>query len=282
MKKGIIYLLLMFFPLMGVGYTKTPMKQVFREYIDHDVEVCGVKDPIVNLDWIQEEMSKYDYNEALIVDLYHNFIMTDTVIVLKEVEKILAVYTCSGEKLYDFEENPYEDSIMPSYAYLQRIYFYREIHHNYQLPRINVWINHEIEVCGVQDPILNLDWMATALATEKGRQSEFQVELRRCKETGDMVFVFPKNDADGNYILFDVYNCAGEKIYSYEFVGAIVPDSVVSEYEFIQVIYTYKGSYSYIAADYPNPYPHTPTHTGLGCTNSSGCSNGSDMSRPQY
>ena len=272
MKKGIIYLLLMFFPLMGVGYTKTPMKQVFREYIDHDVEVCGVKDPIVNLDWIQEEMSKYDYNEALVVDLYHNFIMTDTVVVLKHADKIMAVYTCSGEKLYDFEENPYEDSIMPLYAYLQRIYFYREIHHNYQLPRINVWINHEIEVCGVQDPILNLDWMATTLAKEKSRQSEFQVELRRCKETGDMVFVFPKKDADGNYILFDVYNCAGEKIYYYEFIFATVPESVVSEYELIQVIYTYKVSYFNIKSI----NPLTPSHVGLGCTNGSGCS------RPQY
>ena len=278
MKKGIIYLLLMFFPLMGVGYTQkseSPALPIYEEWIDHEVEVCGVKDPVVNMDWIQEEMSKYDYHEALVVDLYHNFIMTDTVIVLKQVEKIMAVYTCSGEKLYDFEENPYEDSIMPSYAYLQRIYFYREIDDNYQLPMINVWINHEIDACGVQDPILNLDWMATTLATEKSRQSEFQVELRKCKETGDMVFVFPKKDADDNYIQFDVYNCVGEKIYSYEFIGAIVPDRVISKYDFIQVVYTYKITYHTTRYE-------PPTHVGLGCTNSSGCSNGSDMSRPQY
>lgn len=280
MKKGIIYLLLMFFPLMGVGYTQkseSPALPIYEEWIDHEVEVCGVKDPICNMDWIQEEMDKYNnIKKYLVIDLYHDFIMTDTIFVFHAQGEIKSVYNCAGEKIYDFEENPYEDSIMPSYAYLQRIYFYREIHDNYQLPMINVWINHEIEACGVQDPILNLDWMATTLAKEKSRQSEFQVELRKCKETGNMVFVFPKKDADGNYILFDVYNCAGEKIYSYEFIFATVPESVVSEYEFIQVIYTYKGSYSYIAADYPNPRPHTPTHTGLGCSNSSGCS------RPQY
>ena len=276
MKKGIIYLLLMFFPLMGVGYTQkseSPALQIYEEWIDHEVEVCGVKDPVVNMDWIQEEMDKYNnIKKYLVIDLYHDFIMTDTIFVFHAQGEIKSVYNCAGEKIYDYEEELYKESILSSYTCLRRIYFHYEIHSSYQLPIVDVWINHEFEACGVKDPILNLDWMATALAAEKARQKEFQVELHKCKETGDIVFVFPKRNNEGNYIQFDVYNCAGDKIYYYEFINAIIPDSILSGYEFIQVIYTYKVSYFNIKSI----NPLTPSHVGLGCTNGSGCS------RPQY
>ena len=276
MKKGIIYLLLMFFPLMGVGYTPklAPPAPRFEERIDHEVEVCGVKDPVVNMDWMQEELAKYSYREHLRIILYQDTLTNDTLFVFNEAGEVKSIHDCSGSRIYSVEEGrEKEQSVMSSFVELKVIYYLAEIPS--KDPIIEEWIDHEVEACGVQDPIVNLDWMETALDTEKGRQREFQVELRKCKETGDMVFVFPKKDADGNYIQFDVYNCAGEKIYSYEFINAIIPDRVISKYDFIQVVYTYKITYHTTRYE-------PPTHVGLGCSNSSGCSNGSDMSRPQY
>ena len=108
-----------------------------------------------------------------------------------------------------------------------------------KVPIRKEWVDHKAEACGVKDPIVNLDWMQTALAREKRRGKAFQVELRKSKETGEKVFVFSKKDADGNYVQFDVYNCAGEKIYYYEFINAIIPKRVLSKYKSKRRIYMY-------------------------------------------
>ena len=100
MKKGIIYLLLMFFPLMGVGYTPklSPPAPRFEERIDHEVEVCGVKDPVVNMDWMQEELAKYQCREYLRIILYQDTLTNDTLFVFNKAGEVKSIHDCSGSK----------------------------------------------------------------------------------------------------------------------------------------------------------------------------------------
>ena len=130
MKKGIIYLLLMFFPLMGVGYTPKldPPAPRFEERIDHEVEVCGVKDPVVNLDWIQEELATYKDKEYLRIILYQDTLTNDTLFVFNNRASVRSIHDCSGFKIYSVEEGrEKEQSVMSSFVELKVIYYLAEI-----------------------------------------------------------------------------------------------------------------------------------------------------------
>ena len=134
MKKLIFFISLFLLTLMGCerNYKRTI-------WINPDVECCGVKDPINNLEWLKEWCEDSYFNEELILDakiygefifLYQNKITLEEFIVIKRKyhypTAFYIINYCSGERLALGNYSDIDDNLSESEQEINKMQYISE------------------------------------------------------------------------------------------------------------------------------------------------------------
>ena len=99
MKKSILIVLL-FMPLLLQSCQKEQDEYDYVTWIDHEVIVCGVEDPVNNLPWISSDVLSVPMPFSGLLHLYEDTVMHEDIVVC-DWRDWIAVYTCSGQLIAD-------------------------------------------------------------------------------------------------------------------------------------------------------------------------------------
>ncbi|MFV0376775.1 MAG: hypothetical protein ACK5JD_05660 [Mangrovibacterium sp.] len=79
--------------------------------------------------------------------------------------------------------------------------------------RYEIYENHEISACGVEDPLMNVEWLKIIhdkiLVNKKNIHSSFKIDLYEVTETSEHVILVPYTPDKGIFE-YNVYDCSGE------------------------------------------------------------------------
>ncbi len=80
-------------------------------------------------------------------------------------------------------------------------------------PQYEIYENHEISACGVEDPLVNLEWLKRIkdeiVLNKTDIHSSFNIDLYEERETKNHVILIPYSP-DKKIYDYPVYNCSGE------------------------------------------------------------------------
>ena len=99
MKKS-IFIVLLFMPLLLQSCQKEQDEYDYVTWIDHEVIVCGVEDPVNNLPWISSDVLSVPMPFSGLLHLYEDTVMHEDIVVC-DWRDWIAVYTCSGQLIAD-------------------------------------------------------------------------------------------------------------------------------------------------------------------------------------
>lgn len=82
-------------------------------------------------------------------------------------------------------------------------------------PQYEIYENHDVSACGVEDPLENIEWMKKNYENSK---HSFFVEVYLLEDTisGDNYFDFIYTYKDIEWYLNSVRNCAGETVFGWQ------------------------------------------------------------------
>ncbi len=80
-----------------------------------------------------------------------------------------------------------------------------------------IYANHDITACGVDDPLVNLPWLAE-ICNNSMDEKDMSIYLKQDTITNDYYFVTLiafELKGRGKFVEGDIFNCSGDKILSY-------------------------------------------------------------------
>lgn len=103
-------------------------------------------------------------------------------------------------------------------------------------PQYEIYENHEISACGVEDPLKNIEWLKIIcneiVLTKRNIHLSFSIDLYETKETKEHVILIPYSPNKGIFN-YNVYDCSGKvTIYHAGPTGEII--SVPPQYPLYQ------------------------------------------------
>ena len=82
-------------------------------------------------------------------------------------------------------------------------------------PQFEIYENHEISACGVDDPLRNLDWLSEYCTEIKEQKRHVDIYLYKVTEKDEYVFAIVSPSRIENFVNITYFNCSKDKIFDW-------------------------------------------------------------------
>lgn len=88
-------------------------------------------------------------------------------------------------------------------------------------PKYEIYKNHDISACGVEDPLLNIEWLTNYYQNylNKKNSSEVNISLYKIIDKDEHIFALTVPSQIEHYYSISYRNCLGEIIFEWETVN---------------------------------------------------------------
>ena len=108
-------------------------------------------------------------------------------------------------------------------------------------PKYEIYENHDISACGVEDPLRNIEWLAETyqeLINSKD-MSQSSISLYQVIDKDEYIFAISRPWSDEHYFTINYRNCSGEHVFHWNTVTS--PNDYYEDFmkdkEFVAILF---------------------------------------------
>ncbi|RIJ45548.1 hypothetical protein D1614_22475 [Maribellus luteus] len=110
-------------------------------------------------------------------------------------------------------------------------------------PQYEIYENHEISACGVEDPLVNIEWLKTLYNNVKDQKkySSFYIHILKVIDKDEYIFSIGHSSIhDEHYSSISYFDCSGDVVFEWETLTPPSPEFVAfkEDKEFISTIFS--------------------------------------------
>lgn len=110
-------------------------------------------------------------------------------------------------------------------------------------PQYEIYENHEISACGVEDPLVNVEWLKTLYNNikEQKNYSSLYIHMLKVIDKDEYIFeIAHPSIHDEHYSSISYFDCSGDIVFEWEMITPPSPefDDFQEDKEFISTIFS--------------------------------------------